>query len=568
MADVQLTHGHKVEDLDARVKNTFWGGCYVLFGGAVMAAMGGTFLLIVDRDDMPLLAKVAAAVLCAIVGYYPGFHCYAKGSGTLAPRRETTVTGSARMGTKEDLEQDGLIGKGAANDQNIWCGNHDGEDVFYSGERHVGIVGPSGYGKDTGYIFRNLKHLNRPMVIIDAKGGEIAAVTAKMREKFGPVIVVNPFQTLTDSHPHLKSMGFDLLAGIDPDEPDFFSNLSHIGEAAVEDQGTDNAFFVSGARALIRLCGMSVKWDHKNGKLKHAATIDDVNEMLMLPHTSSDEKADTLQNRMRDLTKHPSKQVRRAAGRYIAENRTNHSVITTAITAMDNLNDPHIAADLQKAPIINDKRFPAIHGKPFDFGMLRDHVITVFVILPENQIVDQVVWLRLMVASAINGIRKDVPSTKSPILLINEAGWIGRLGSLEASMGMGRGKFTLVTVWQNLRQIMQTYGDKGLSNFVGGWGFKAFFACKDEFTAEYVSKLCGDRTVYLRSFDPRSPLAARGQGDTPSTVILRRPDDLARMPPRKAIIWPEPFTRPLEVDVPCYDPRGFDNNPFYVKRRA
>jgi type IV secretory pathway TraG/TraD family ATPase VirD4 len=571
VTDVQLTHGHKVQDADARIQNTFFGGCHVLGGIVVMFVAAGTFLLILNRDE-PLPLQLAAGLLCAFIGYCPGFRWYAKGSGMLAPRRETTVTGSARMGTKEDLEQSGLIGKGAANDQNIWCGNHDGEDVFYSGERHVGIVGPSGYGKDTGYIFRNMRHLNRPIIVIDAKGGEIACVTAKERAKRGPVVVINPYGTRTISHPHLKSHGFNLLAGIDAEDDDFFSDLSDIAEAAVpgrgKDQGKDDAFFDDNARALILVCGMSVKWDEKKGILGHEATIIDICKMLMLPHTSPDENADTLQKRCMRLTAHDDETVSLLAGSFIAENKTNHSIITTAVTALRNLNDRRVAADLKMTPVINDKRFPAIHGKRFDFGMLRDHVITVYVILPENKIVKQAVWLRLMVATAINAIRKDVPGTQRPVLLINEAGWLGKLGSLEASMGMGRGKFQVMTVWQNLDQIRQAYGEKGLSNFVGGWGFSAYFACRDPFTAEHVSKRSGNRTVYLRSFDAASRLASRGQGDAPSKISLRLEDDLERMPPRKAITWVEPFVRPLEVDVPCYDTRWGDPNPFYVKRRA
>lgn len=561
MADTdQLTHGHKTDDFNDNFKNSLRGWGYTLFGGGVMAIAGFLFLMTVYRENMPLLAKVPACIFCAFIGYFPGFDKYAKGRGILAPRRETTVTGSARMGTIKDLALDGLIGKAAADDQNFWGGNHDGEEVYYSGERHVGIVGPSGYGKDTGYIFRWLKHLNRPMVIIDAKGGEIASVMAKYREKFGPVICINPYQTLTNSHSHLESVGFNLLSGINADDDDFFSDLSDIAEAAVEDHGdAEHSFFVLNARALILLCGMSVKWDEKKGILGHEATINDLCKMIMLPHTSPDEEADTLQKRCMRLTTHPDEQVSLMAGSYIAENKTNHSIITTAITALRNLTDKRVAADLRKHPTIN--------GKPFDFGMLRDQVITVFVIQPENKIVKQAVWLRLMVASAINGIRKDIPSTKRPILLINEAGNLGKLGSLEESMNMGRGKFQVATIWQNLEQIKQSYGEKGLSNFVGGWGFRAYFACKDPFTAEYVSKACGSRTVYLRSYNAASHLARTGQGDAAVGVALRLQDDLERMPPRKAIVWVEPFTRPLEVDVPCYDPRGLGNNPFYINRK-
>jgi type IV secretory pathway TraG/TraD family ATPase VirD4 len=565
----RLTHGHRASDFSAKTDNFFVGLFWAVIGFSVMALVFLTLIgiaLVQTQPNAIWPLNLAAAAGVVLLGWRFGFRNYAIGANMLSPRRETTVTGSARMGTKDDLIEAGLIGKDAAREDRIYCGTFNDEDIFYRGERHIGIVGPSGYGKDTGYAFRNLKDCSRPFVVIDAKGGEMAAVTARWREKYGPVVIIKPYPILRESHPHLESVGFNPIADLDPDDDDFFTDANSIGEAAVIEDD-DNRFFVDGARSLITLGIMSVSWRSKKGELKRRANLDDVNELLMLPHTSPNENDRTLQKELRILTTHSDPQVRRAAGRLIPDNKTNLSVISTAITALNNLNDRCIASDLKKTPIINDKRFPEIHGKPFHFGMLRDYPITAYVILPEGKLVAQAVWLRLMVASAINGIRKEVPSTKRPILLINEAGNLGKLHSLQASMGMGRGKFTVWTIFQDLGQIALAYGEKGLGSFVQGWGFWACFACKDPFTAKYVSDYIGTTTEYLRSYDAASRLASKGHGDQPTGITLRQPDALRRMKERKAVVWCDPCVRPFEVDVPCYDPRGLDPSPYHDKKQ-
>jgi hypothetical protein len=57
--------------------------------------------------------------------------------------------------------------------------------------------------------------LRRPLLILDCKG-EISAITLRARAKLGPTKVINPWQLLVDTHPHLKDSRFNPIADCEP----------------------------------------------------------------------------------------------------------------------------------------------------------------------------------------------------------------------------------------------------------------------------------------------------------------------------------------------------------------
>ena len=62
----------------------------------------------------------------------------------------------------------------------------------YKGGKHLLSFGTPGANKSTGLVVPNLAHLPRSMIVIDPKG-ELAAITARKRARWGSVIVLNPF---------------------------------------------------------------------------------------------------------------------------------------------------------------------------------------------------------------------------------------------------------------------------------------------------------------------------------------------------------------------------------------
>ena len=125
------------------------------------------------------------------------------------------------------------------------------DPVHYPGPLHLMLWGPNGSGKDMRIITQHLAQLRRSICVVDPKA-EQAAITARHRAKFSKVIIINPFELLTDTHPWLKSHGFNPLAraDFDPSNKDFNDKATSLGDFLIKIDGPE-AFFATGGKALI-----------------------------------------------------------------------------------------------------------------------------------------------------------------------------------------------------------------------------------------------------------------------------------------------------------------------------
>jgi type IV secretion system protein VirD4 len=482
-----------------------------------------------------------------------GYKQIATGGRTL--RRFTDAPGTARMGSRRDLEQAHLT-KEEHPHEGIYCGKFKKSSVFYNGDRHIITVGPTRKGKDTGLLVPNLAHLKRRSVFVIDPKGELAAITAAYRRKLGPVIIINPFGVLG-----LKSDGFNPLAdpSFHPGETSFFANAMGLSEAMIKND-PHGPHWTESARALVSCAIMRAKWFEMEGKTPQA-TIGHVNAMLTAPHTSDKESAVTLQKIMQEIAKHPDEQMARLAPRFIPDNKEVLSVIATALGQTKFLNDRTLVADMDKHPTVS--------GKPFGFEMMKRQVITVYVILPDDMILTHAVWLRMVIASALNSLKRSGPGRVRPVLMLNEVGNLGRLEPLESGMGMAAGKgITIWTIWQSLAQ-MKTIYDIGFETFISGAGVFNAFGANDQETADYVSTRLGSRTEVVRSYSANDKDSAAGKSDTPTGFPLLHPSDVMALKNRKLLSWIEPSSVPFELDAPGYwdlGLRGMEANPYYEKR--
>src|SRR5262249_52932324 len=130
-------------------------------------------------------------------------------------------------------------------------------EVEYPGENHLITVGPPGRGKTTGLLVPNV-HLRRSMAFIDIKG-EIAAITARYRAQFGPVVVINPYGLLTGpdasaprGRPWLKSQGFNPLRTLSPAADSFVDDCTKLAQGLVRVDAIDpQKHFAESARILV-----------------------------------------------------------------------------------------------------------------------------------------------------------------------------------------------------------------------------------------------------------------------------------------------------------------------------
>src|SRR3984893_11252116 len=123
-----------------------------------------------------------------------------------------------------------------------------GGKIPYAGERHLLLFGPNGTGKGTRFLIPNLLSINdRSIVVIDPKG-ELAAVTADYRRTIGDVILLNPFNVLG-----LGSAGFNPLAALDPESPNFYDDAAALVEALIRIESKDPHWSESAQGLLVGL---------------------------------------------------------------------------------------------------------------------------------------------------------------------------------------------------------------------------------------------------------------------------------------------------------------------------
>jgi len=482
--------------------------------------------------------------------------------------RFTNAPGTARWGNLRDLKDAGLIGTKRDRTKDIYCGMFKGNRVYYGEDRHAVTAGPTRSGKDMRFLVENLRNLNRSVVVMDPKG-ELAAITANHRRKFGPVLVINPFSELVPTHPHLKSVGFNPLVGLSPKDDEFYSKSMAIAEALVQIEGKDPHWSRRG-QSLVAALVMGTKWLEQDRTIP-LATMGHVKSMLMSPY-SGEADMTSLYDILKRIAKHHDEQVADTARAFLdADSGSNEelkSSINTARGQLKCMNDGALIRDLSRHPQIR-------RGKdlvPFDFEMLKHQVMTVYLILPAKRLETHAVWLRLLVSCALQSL-SGIPGKVRPILMLNEAGNLGHLAPLRTAMGIAAGMgVTIWTIWQSLSQIMQIYDRHGFETFMSGAGFVNSLRAKDLETARYLSERIGNKTEVVTSYNASQKKSALGmptKNELPSSFPLMYPDQIMGMKAGTQLALIDPCPRPFKLDAPSYwefGNRGMEPNPYYVAR--
>jgi type IV secretion system protein VirD4 len=446
------------------------------------------------------------------------------------------------------------------NETGVYLGGSIGltrpEAYHYRGERHILLYGPNASGKDSSIITPNLAELKRSVFVIDPKG-EQAAITARARSRFSRVLVINPFDLLVETHPHLKSCRFNPLRSINVKLKTFVDDCVELARALVKVDPIDpQKHFAESARALVAALimweiltrGNEATLGHVRTMLCEPLGVDDKDKPIGLSKTV----ADILAWAERDPIAQPASN---KIGELLHKTNEIKSIRNSARTATDFLDSPPIADDLAKDGC--------------DFAAMKSELLSVYLILPATRLGEHGTWLRVAITSALQALMRTAinPAMPRPLLILNEVGQLGHLEPLVNAMGIARGfGVQIMTVWQSLNQ-MRTHYEKSMDTFIGARGALVSFAAQDWETAEYFSKLCGHSTeiVTSRSLKPGDPVGTTSEG--PQSYPLMRPEDIMRLERGETLNFVEPVRYPFLGYAPPYWETpfadGLDPNPYH-----
>lgn len=354
-----------------------------------------------------------------------------------------------------------------------------GDKIPYIGERHLLLFGPNGTGKGTRFLIPNLLTIkDRSIIVIDPKG-ELAAVTADYRRTVSDVVVLNPFNVLG-----LGSAGFNPLATLDPDSPNFYDDAAALGEALIHIESKDPHWSESAQGLIVAL----IMWEKiRNGA---RAMLENVRWLLTEPnrweaYTDEDGKEQQrliagLQHTATLMALDGGYEVASLAARFIGQQ-------TNELASIRSTGDTQTRWMLSK-PMRDDLKKPGI-----DFRKLKDKPTTVYVILPAERMRTHSTWLRLVVVSALRALYR--PGGLRTLLLIDEMPTLGHLGPLEDAFGLVRGyKVQIAGICQDLAQLKALYHDRWES-FLANAGVVQGFAPNDLTTADWMSRRAGQTTL-------------------------------------------------------------------------
>ena len=528
----------------------------VIIIGLALAAVGGILLVM----SVPPLATALndggdwgwPAVGSAVGAYFLFAHGLGPIWNALTWSRASTDThGLARWATLAELRNARL----APLENGLFLGAFAGdggprESVCYPGTIHAITIGPNNSGKGTGLIIPNLAILPRSIFIIDPKG-EAAAVTARHRAKFGPVKIINPFNVLADELPHLASTGFNPLAALDPTHDNFTDDCVGIAKALVKDQLAGDAFFSGSAQDLITALIMYEKRERGDD-----ATLANVRTMLTEPYAhDASGNAIGLAKTAFAMANGDYAPLSSKAHRFTIRSNSNLDIISTAINETRLLDSPALRRDLG--------------GEAIDWNLMKREITTVYLIIPADRLETHANYLRLVVTSALRSLLRSQPSrTLPPVLfMLDEFAQLGYLSAIENAMGIARGYgVQLWPILQDLNQLHALYKDRW-QTFIGARGVLTAFAPQDMFTADYLSKLCGNKTIIVQTENSRADFGSPGTGRGPQGQPLIRPEELMGLPAGQMLCFVNPVKYPFITDAAGYWTMAInehlDRNPYH-----
>jgi len=406
------------------------------------------------------------------------------------PRAPSGSHGSAAWGDGSELAEaksGALIGRGGARRR-----RKPGPLLRYDGPGHLLTVAPTRAGKGVGAVVPNLLNHGGSVVVTDPKGENFALTARHRRQRLGHSVVgLDPFGLadrlgLLDAEREAARAALNPLDLIDSASPDAADDAAMIADMLVVPQkgGAEGSFWDDEAKALLAGLVLYVALTRVGSE----RSLPHVRELLTLAPDAFDDLLVTMGG-------HPNATVQRTSNRLRQKaDRERSGVVSSAQSHTHFLDSPRMAR------VLGESTF-----SPADLARGR---LSVYLVLPPDRLDTFSRWLRLVVATSLVAVTRARPDTVRPhtvdggtqharvLFLLDEFAQLGPMAPVRRAVSLMAGYGVQVwTFLQDLGQLRQTY-PKDWETFVANTDVVQAFGTTDQFTAEYLSKMAGTRTVF------------------------------------------------------------------------
>lgn len=365
--------------------------------------------------------------------------------------------------------------------------------VKFGGPEHVLSIGATRSGKGRRLLTPELIYdTDRSIIVVDPKG-ELARWTAAHRARFGDVFAIDPFGLLANDTAHpLQSAGYNPMRWLDPASEDFIDDATVIAEAICPVESQREPHFEQGAAEIVTgliMYHRLIDADAKLGDIRRdlGRTPREWRNLLLGDDDGRTKEGWPCVFLVADEFEIPALWTKLGELSAIsADDKELNGFIRSAKTQTRFLDSPPVSRDLARPGV--------------DFGALKSKPATVYLVLPPVRLVTHAKWLRLVIAGAIEALRKvqGEPGQPEVLIILDEFPQLGRMQGVETGVQLNAGygiKFWIVI--QNLSQLQTLYEDNW-ETFTSA-GVLTAFGPRDPTTAEYLAKLSGERTIEVQS---------------------------------------------------------------------
>ncbi len=444
--------------------------------------------------------------------------------------------------------------------------------VLSSPESHTLIVAPSRTGKGTRVILPTLLLYKSSLITIDPKG-ENAAITARYRrDQLGHTVhILNPWSvhgSLFQGYGFSRAT-FNPLDVLDPKDPNIVGIANSLAVTICHQGSVNDSFWQDNATAM--LAGIMLWVTDAPGETKTLGHVADI--------VSGGEKADDLRKTLFPRMVASSSYrgaMRKLVGRFVQ---------------MDDKTYSGIIAQLSKSLqfLADDQITTATDHSSFNLADLVNGRTTLYIVIPDDQMQAQAIWLKLMVTAVTQTFKRHRPAAQGVrgMLMIDEFPVLGRVESIVTDIALvGGSGLDLTLIVQGLDQIRALYGTSA-DTIISNCGYKWFCNVKDLQTAEYVSKALGQMTVQTvsQTISGADGSTGRTLGETGRALLF--PDEIMSMGKGTAFafqprgrahylkpvdywhlsVYLSPRLEQAKAQVKLPDLDAFDLNPFYDQAR-